>query len=63
MKQSEAHLRQTLAVEPNHIEALTALAWLLAAQGRNDDARRAFREALDRGDGAMEIAAAYAAFW
>jgi len=23
MKQSEAHLRQTLAVEPNHIEALT----------------------------------------
>lgn len=62
MKQSEAQLRQTLAVEPNHIEALTALAWLLAAQGRNDDARRAFREALDRGDGAMEIAAAYARF-
>jgi tetratricopeptide (TPR) repeat protein len=62
MKQSEAQLRQTLAVEPNHIEALTALAWLLAAQGRNDEARRAFREALDRGDGAMEIAAAYARF-
>ena len=62
MKQSEAHLRQTLAVEPNHIEALTALAWLLAAQGRNDEARRAFREALDRGDGAIEIAAAYARF-
>jgi Tfp pilus assembly protein PilF len=62
MRQSEAHLRQTLAVEPNHIEALTALAWLLAAQGRNDEARRAFREALDRGDGSMEIAAAYARF-
>jgi Tfp pilus assembly protein PilF len=62
MKQSEAQLRQTLAAEPNHIEALTALAWLLAAQGRNDEARRAFREALDRGDGAMEIAAAYARF-
>lgn len=62
MKQSEAQLRQTLAEEPNHIEALTALAWLLAAQGRNDDARRVFREALDRGDGSMEIAAAYARF-
>ena len=60
--QSEAQLRQTLAEEPNHIEALTALAWLLAAEGRNDEARQAFREALDRGEGAMEIAAAYARF-
>jgi Tfp pilus assembly protein PilF len=62
VKQSEAQLRQTLAQEPNHIEALTALAWLLAAQGRNDEARRAFREALDRGEGSLEIAAAYARF-
>jgi Tfp pilus assembly protein PilF len=62
MWQSEAQLRQTLAEEPNHIEALTALAWLLAAQGRNDDARRAFREDLDRGEEALEIAAAYARF-
>ncbi len=62
VKKSEAHLRQTLAEEPNHIEALTALAWLLAAQGRNDEARQAFREALDRGDGSLEIAAAYARF-
>jgi tetratricopeptide (TPR) repeat protein len=60
--QTEAQLRQTLAEEPNHIEALTALAWLLTAQGRNDDARRAFREDLDRGEGALEIAAAYARF-
>lgn len=62
MGQGEAQLRQTLAQEPNHIEALTALAWLLAAQGRNDEARRAFREALDRGEGSLEIAAAYARF-
>jgi tetratricopeptide (TPR) repeat protein len=62
MGQSEAQLRQTVAQEPNHIEALTALAWLLAAQGRNDEARRVFREALDRGEGSMEIAAAYARF-
>ncbi|MGA7744750.1 MAG: tetratricopeptide repeat protein [Polyangia bacterium] len=60
--QTEAQLRQTLAEEPNHIEALTALAWLLAAQGRNDESRRAFREDLDRGEGALEIAAAYARF-
>ncbi len=62
MAQSEAQLRQTLTQEPNHIEALTALAWLLAAQGRNDEARRAFREALDRGEGSLDIAAAYARF-
>jgi len=31
-------------------------------QGRNDEARRAFREALDRGEGSLEIAAAYARF-
>ena len=60
--QTEAQVRQTLAEEPNHIEALTALAWLLAAQGRNDESRRAFREDLDRGEGALEIAAAYARF-
>ncbi len=62
MGQSEAQLRQTVSQEPNHIEALTALAWLLAAQGRNDEARRAFREALDRGEGSLDIAAAYARF-
>jgi tetratricopeptide (TPR) repeat protein len=62
MRLGETHLRHTLTEEPNHIEALTALAWLLAAQGRNDEARRAFREALDRGEGALEIAAAYARF-
>jgi len=62
MGQTEAQLRQTLTEEPNHIEALTALAWMLAAQGRNDEARRTFREALDRGEGALEIAAAFARF-
>jgi len=60
--QSEAHLRQTLNEEPNQIEALTGLAWLLAAQGREPEARHAFREALDRSDSAPEIAAAFARF-
>jgi tetratricopeptide (TPR) repeat protein len=60
--QAEKQLRATLAEEPNHIEALAALGWLLAAQGRNDEARAVFRDSLDRSDGAMEIAAANARF-
>lgn len=60
--QTEAHLRRTLSEEPNQIEALTGLAWLLAAQGREPEARNAFREALDRSDSAPEIAAAFARF-
>ncbi len=62
MPQAEAHLRQILREEPNQIEALTGLAWLLAAQGRDSEARKAFREALDRSDSAPEIAAAFARF-
>ena len=60
--QAEMQLRATLAEEPNHIEALAALGWLLAAEGRNDEARVVFRDSLDRSDGAMEIAAANARF-
>lgn len=60
--QTEAHLRRTLSEEPNQIEALTGLAWLLAAQGHVPEARNAFREALDRSDSAPEIAAAFARF-
>jgi tetratricopeptide (TPR) repeat protein len=60
--QTEAHLRQTLHEEPNQIEALTGLAWLLTAQAREPEARNAFREALDRSDSAPEIAAAFARF-
>jgi tetratricopeptide (TPR) repeat protein len=60
--QTEAHLRQALNEEPNQIEALTGLAWLLAAQGREPEARHVFRDALDRSDSAPEIAAAFARF-
>jgi len=62
MAQTEAHLRKTVSEEPNHIEALTALAWMLAAQGRNSEARQAFHDALDRSEDALEIAAAFARF-
>jgi tetratricopeptide (TPR) repeat protein len=57
-----AALRAALAEEPNQIEALAALAWIHAATGKNDEARAVFREAIDRSEGALEIAAAYARF-
>jgi tetratricopeptide (TPR) repeat protein len=59
---AEAQLRAALAEEPNHIEALAALAWLQAALGKNDEARQVFRDALDRSEGALEIGAAFARF-
>ena len=62
MAKAEAELRAALAEEPNQIEALTALAWIDAATGRTDDARKTFREAIDRSEGSLEIVAAYARF-
>jgi Tfp pilus assembly protein PilF len=59
---AEAHLRAALAEEPNQIEALVALAWIYAASGKNEDARRAFHDALDRSESSLEIAAAFARF-
>jgi len=62
MGKAEAALRAALTEEPNQIEALTALAWIDAAAGKNDQARATFREAIDRSEGALEIAAAFARF-
>ena len=62
MAKAEAHLHAALSEEPNQIEALTALAWIHAATGKNDDARRVFHEALDRSEGALEIGAAFTRF-
>ena len=62
MAKAEAQLHAALAEEPNQIEALAALAWIHAATGRAAEARKAFLEALDRSEGALEIAAAYARF-
>ena len=62
MAKAEAELHKALAEEPNQIEALVALAWIHTATGRNDEARKAFREAVDRSEGSPEIAAAFARF-
>ncbi len=60
--EAETRYRQALLVEPNQLDALLALAWLYAGSGRVADARRAFADALERSEGALEIAAAYARF-
>jgi tetratricopeptide (TPR) repeat protein len=62
MKLAEEQLRAALAEEPNQIEAIAALAWIYAASGRTDDARRTFLDALDRSEGSLDIAAAFARF-
>ena len=62
MALAEEQLRAALAEEPNQIEAIAALAWIYAASGRNDDARRTFLDALDRSEGSLDIAAAFARF-
>jgi len=62
MTKAEAALHAVLTEEPNQIEALAALAWMYAASGKNDEARTAFREAVDRSEGTPEIAAAFARF-
>jgi tetratricopeptide (TPR) repeat protein len=62
MAKAESALHAALGEEPNQIEALAELAWIHAAIGQNDQARAAFREAIDRSEGAPEIAAAFARF-
>ena len=62
MTLAEEQLRAALVEEPNQIEAIAALAWIYAASGRNDDARRTFLDALDRSEGSLDIAAAFARF-
>ena len=62
MAKAVAQLRLALGEEPNQIDALAALAWIQAASGKNDEARQAFRDALDRSEGALEIASAFARF-
>jgi Tfp pilus assembly protein PilF len=62
MGKAASQLRAALVEEPNQIEALVALAWIHAASGKNEDARRVFLEAIDRSEGALEIASAYARF-
>jgi tetratricopeptide (TPR) repeat protein len=60
--EAETRLREALAVEPNHVEALLMLAWLYTAEGRTDEAGARFSEALERSEGALDVAAAYARF-
>jgi Tfp pilus assembly protein PilF len=60
--ETERHLRLALQAEPNQLDALLMLAWLYTAGGRTGEARDRFAEALERAEGAFEVAAAYARF-
>jgi tetratricopeptide (TPR) repeat protein len=62
MGEVERRLRETLAIEPNHIEAILTEAWLHTASGRLDEAYRRFSESLERSEGALDVAAAFARF-
>ena len=62
MKEVEDRLHEALAIEPNHIEALLTLAWLATASGKLDDAHARFSEALERAEGALDVATAFARF-
>ena len=62
MKEARRPLRQTLEDEPNQIDAWLALAWIESADGRGGEATTAFKEALERSEGAFEVAAAYARY-
>jgi Tfp pilus assembly protein PilF len=62
MPEARRPLRQTLEDEPNQIDAWLALAWIESAEGRGKEATTAFKEALERSEGAFEVAAAYARY-
>jgi tetratricopeptide (TPR) repeat protein len=62
MTETERRLKEALVEEPNQLDALLTLGALYSATGRTAQARARYAEALDRSEGAPEIAAAYARF-
>jgi Tfp pilus assembly protein PilF len=62
LQDAERQLRLALQDEPNQVDALLMLAWLYSATGRTEAARARFAESLERAEGALEVAAAYARF-
>ncbi len=53
---------EAVALDPNQVDALLLSAWLNVAEGRDADARADFTAALDRSEGSLEIATAYARY-
>ncbi len=62
VNEAEHRLNLARAEDPDNVEVITALAWLHAANGRTDEARQAFRDAIDRSEGSLDLAAAQARF-
>jgi tetratricopeptide (TPR) repeat protein len=55
-------LRRALGQEPNQIEALLAMAWVEASEGNENQATRVFQETLERSEGSLDVAVAFARF-
>lgn len=62
LPEAERRLKETLVEEPNQLDALLTLGTLYTAMGKTAQARARYAEALDRAEGAPEVAAAYARF-
>jgi tetratricopeptide (TPR) repeat protein len=62
LAETERRLQETLNEEPNQLDALLTLAGLYASMGRASDARARYQDALDRSEGATEVAIAYARY-
>ncbi len=60
--EAQARVSEAINEEPNQVDALLLSAWLHAAQGQVAGARSRFDEALERSEGSLEIATAYARF-
>jgi tetratricopeptide (TPR) repeat protein len=55
-------LRRALSEDPNQIEALLALAWIETSEGNVRQATQVFQETLERAEGSLDVAAAFARF-
>jgi Tfp pilus assembly protein PilF len=62
MREAERRLAEALREEPNQLDALVTLAGLYAAMGRTAEARQRYRDALDRSEGAPEVAIVYSRY-
>jgi Tfp pilus assembly protein PilF len=62
LAETERRLKEALVEEPNQLDALITLGVFYAATGRTPQARASYAEALDRAEGAPEVAVAYARF-
>lgn len=57
---AETALKETLAEEPAHADAMMMLGQLYAAEGRIAEAKAVFRDAMDRSESSIDVAVGFA---